>query len=70
VIPDVVLGKRRARLNLRSEGGRNRLRQLVSESDVVIHGYRPGALVWLALDREEQNYIPAGLIDVTLNAYG
>jgi crotonobetainyl-CoA:carnitine CoA-transferase CaiB-like acyl-CoA transferase len=70
VIPDVVLGKRRARLDLRSEEGRIRLRQLVSEADVVVHGYRPGALDWLALDREEQDYIPAGLIDVTLNAYG
>jgi crotonobetainyl-CoA:carnitine CoA-transferase CaiB-like acyl-CoA transferase len=70
VVPDIVLGKRRARLDLRSEAGRDRLRQLVSEADMVVHGYRPGALDWLALDNEHQSHIPAGLIDVRLNAYG
>jgi crotonobetainyl-CoA:carnitine CoA-transferase CaiB-like acyl-CoA transferase len=70
VVPDVSLGKRRARLDLKSSHGRWQLRRLVATADIVVHGYRPGALEWLELGDEAQDYIPPGLIDVSLNAYG
>ncbi|KAI0446919.1 CoA-transferase family III domain-containing protein [Xylaria telfairii] len=38
------LGKRDAHLNLKTEDGRNVLRGLIQDADVVIDGYRPGAL--------------------------
>jgi hypothetical protein len=70
VVPDVSLGKRRARLDLRSDMGRAHLKRLISQADILVHGYRPGALAWLQLDDENQEFIPPGLIDVMLNAYG
>ena len=70
VVPDVALGKRRGRIDLRAERGRAALRALVRQADVVVHGYRPGALAWLALADEDQEFVPPGLVDVTLNAYG
>ena len=37
-------GKRSIGINLKSDGGRDVLRRLVSDADVVIQNYRPGAL--------------------------
>jgi crotonobetainyl-CoA:carnitine CoA-transferase CaiB-like acyl-CoA transferase len=70
VVPDVCLGKRRARLDLRKQSGRRHLLRLIGDADVLIHGYRPGVMDWLRLDDEDQEHINPGLIDVTLNAYG
>jgi crotonobetainyl-CoA:carnitine CoA-transferase CaiB-like acyl-CoA transferase len=44
--------------------------QLLSEADVLIHGYRPGALERLGFDAEQRQKIRPGLIDVSLDAYG
>ncbi|KAF2966373.1 hypothetical protein GQX73_g7169 [Xylaria multiplex] len=38
------LGKRDAHLNLKTEDGRKALRDLIQDADVVLDGYRPGAL--------------------------
>ncbi|RWA14557.1 hypothetical protein EKO27_g567 [Xylaria grammica] len=38
------LGKRDAHLNLKTEDGRTALRELIQDADVVLDGYRPGAL--------------------------
>ncbi|KAI1178076.1 CoA-transferase family III domain-containing protein [Nemania sp. FL0916] len=38
------LGKRDAHLNLKTENGRSALRELIQDADVVLDGYRPGAL--------------------------
>ncbi|KAI0454312.1 CoA-transferase family III domain-containing protein [Xylaria acuta] len=38
------LGKRDAHLNLKTENGRNALRELIQDADVVLDGYRPGVL--------------------------
>ncbi|KAI1203418.1 CAIB/BAIF family enzyme [Nemania serpens] len=38
------LGKRDAHLNLKTEGGRKALRELIQDADVVLDGYRPGVL--------------------------
>jgi hypothetical protein len=44
VVPEVTLGKRCARLDARTDDGRAHLRRLLTEADVLVHGYRPGVL--------------------------
>ena len=68
--PETTLGKRCARLDAKSPTGLARLRMLIAETDVVIHGYRPGALEALGLGADEREAIRPGLIDVCLDAYG
>jgi crotonobetainyl-CoA:carnitine CoA-transferase CaiB-like acyl-CoA transferase len=70
VLPTVMLGKRAARLDLRSAEGRSTLTRLLSQADVLVHGYRPGALAGLGLDTEQRQTLRPGLIDVSLDAYG
>ena len=66
--PDVTLGKRCGRLDLRAQ--RERLLALLAEADVVVHGYRPGALDRLGLDAKTRRETRPGLVDVSLDAYG
>lgn len=67
---DVALGKSCARLDLKTDDGKARLRDLLSGADIVVHGYRPGALAGLGFDRETRQEIRPGLIDISLDAYG
>ncbi len=69
-VPEVVLGKRCARANLACADGRALLRRLIGEADVMVHGYRPGALDRLGFDADERRRINPGLVDVSLDAYG
>ena len=68
--PDVTLGKACARLDLRRLADQQRLLALLSEADVLVHGYRPGALDGLGLDRAARRRVRPGLVDVSLDAYG
>ena len=70
VVPEVTLGKRCARLDLRESQGRAQLDALVSRADVLVHGYRPGALDRLGFDSAARRRRSPGLIDVALSAYG
>lgn len=70
VVPEVTLGKRCARLDLRESRGRERFEALLSGADVLLHGYRPGALDRLGLDAAARRRLSPGLIDVSLSAYG
>ncbi|MEP9369468.1 CoA transferase [Xanthobacter sp. VNH20] len=70
VLPDVTLGKRCARLDLRERDGRDRLTALLAEADVMVHGYRADALERLGLGSAERQAIRPGLVDVCLDAYG
>jgi crotonobetainyl-CoA:carnitine CoA-transferase CaiB-like acyl-CoA transferase len=70
LIPDVMLGKRSARLDLRDHDGRQRLLELLADCDVLVHGYRPGALESVGLDAATRLAARPGLIEVTLDAYG
>ncbi|UZJ58874.1 CoA transferase [Pseudomonas sp. KU26590] len=69
-VPEVVLGKRCARLDLRDPVDRAVLERLISEADVMIHGYRADALARLGLSAERRRALNPGLVDVSLNAYG
>ncbi|HEV7624337.1 MAG TPA: CoA transferase [Amnibacterium sp.] len=70
VVPDVTLGKRVARLGGRTPAGRARLHALLAGADVLVHGYRQGALDHLGLGEDERRRIRPGLVDVALDAYG
>ncbi len=70
VVPEVTLGKHCTRLDLHEDRDRDRLLRLLADADVVVHGYRPGALEGLGLGRGERDAARPGLIDVSLDAYG
>ena len=70
VVPEVTLGKHCARLDLRESQGRARFEDLLRRADVLLHGYRPGALDRLGLNAPTRRRLSPGLIDVTLSAYG
>ena len=70
VIPEVTLGKRCARLDLRNARERAVFVELLRHADVLVHGYRADALEKLGLDADARRAIRPGLVDVALNAYG
>jgi hypothetical protein len=70
VIPDVTLGKRCARLDLRYAEDRARLIELLSRADILVHGYRSDALENLGLGTVLRRETRPGLVDIALNAYG
>lgn len=70
VLANMTLGKRTARLDLRESAGVDRLRALLADADVLVHGYRLGALDALGFTPEERQRIRPGLVDVSLDAYG
>ena len=70
VAPEVTLGKRCHRVDLRRDAGRIAVRALLRDADIVVHGYRPGALAALGLDEHDRRELAPALIDVSLCAYG
>ncbi|NOD77233.1 MULTISPECIES: CoA transferase [unclassified Ruegeria] len=70
VIPDISLGKHCAYLDLKSDDGLELLQELLSQADVFVHGYRPGALEALGLTRAKRDELAPNRIEVTLDAYG
>jgi hypothetical protein len=70
VVPDVTLGKRCARLDLHDRGAHAHFEQLLSQADVLVHGYRADALAAMGLDVDTRRRLRPGLVDVCLNAYG
>jgi hypothetical protein len=67
---EVTLGKRCARLDAKTTGGLSTLKELLRQADVLVHGYRPGALDALGLGEGERQAVRPGLVDVALDAYG
>jgi hypothetical protein len=70
VIPEVTVGKRCARLDLKTDAGRKAFVRLLADADVLVHGYRADALEALGLGADVRATIRPGLIDVSHNAYG
>lgn len=70
VVPEVSLGKRCARLDLRQLADRERFQLLLADADVLVHGYRADALERLGFGVGVRRAIAPGLVDVSLNAYG
>jgi crotonobetainyl-CoA:carnitine CoA-transferase CaiB-like acyl-CoA transferase len=70
VVPDMMIGKRTARLDAGDPAGRERLLSLLAGADVLVHGYRSDALERLGLGESVRRDVRPGLVDVSLDAYG
>ncbi len=70
VVPDITLGKHCARLDLRAPTSQTTFETLLSQADILIHGYRPDALAGLGYDLEQRQKIAPNLIEISLDAYG
>jgi hypothetical protein len=70
LVPEVTLGKRCARLDLRAPADRATFEALLRDAHVFVNGYRPGALDGLGYGAAARRRLAPGLVDVCLDAYG
>jgi len=63
-------GKRVCKLDLKSAGDKQLLRQLIQDADILLESFRPGALARLGFDRKELDRINPGLIHCALSGFG
>ena len=70
VVPEMTLGKRCARLDLKQTADRQVFESLLKGADILFHGYRADALEQLGYTTGKLQALAPGLIDVSLNAYG
>jgi hypothetical protein len=68
--PEVTLGKTCARLDLRRDSDRSTFEGLLAGADVLVHGYRPGALDGLGYGADARRALAPDLVEVCLDAYG
>jgi hypothetical protein len=67
---DTGRGKLTTFIDLKRDGGRDQLKELLAEADIFSQGYRPQALADLGFTAEEAARINPGIIFVSLSAYG
>jgi hypothetical protein len=67
---DTGRGKLTSFVELKSEQGRDVLRDLLAEADIFSQGYRPNAISSLGFSPEQAANINPGIVYVTLSAYG
>ncbi|HLZ02457.1 MAG TPA: CoA transferase [Bradyrhizobium sp.] len=67
---DTGRGKLSTFIELRSEAGRVRMRELLADADIFSQGYRPQAIAKLGFSPEEAAKISPGIVYATLSAYG
>jgi hypothetical protein len=67
---DGCVGKRSTFLDARAGSDRKALDRLLSYADVLVQGYRPGALAKLGLDADSLSERHPQLVTVTLSAWG
>jgi crotonobetainyl-CoA:carnitine CoA-transferase CaiB-like acyl-CoA transferase len=67
---DTGIGKRSARLDLRSGDGRGKLEQLVKQADVFVQSYRPGTLAARGFSPERLAELKPGIVCTSLSAWG
>ncbi|ALV44640.1 acyl-CoA transferase [Arthrobacter alpinus] len=67
---ELTVGKRCARLDLKTTGGLAVFNELLAGADIFIHGYRPDALDRLGLSEAELAVRHPRLVNVALDAYG
>ncbi len=70
LVTDAGRGKLSTHIDLREEPGRESLRQLIAEADILVQGYRPGGLERWGFGPNEVAKIRPGIIYVSLSAYG
>jgi crotonobetainyl-CoA:carnitine CoA-transferase CaiB-like acyl-CoA transferase len=62
--------KRSLAVDLKSEGGKDVLRELVATSDVFMQNYRPGVAARLGVDYESLRAINPAIVYVSISGYG
>jgi crotonobetainyl-CoA:carnitine CoA-transferase CaiB-like acyl-CoA transferase len=67
---DSLLAKRSARLDAAGPGGLAVLHGLLDQADVLVCGYRPGALIQFGLGADDLAEAHPGLVVLTLDAWG
>jgi len=67
---DTGRGKLATFIELKSEEGRGKLRDLLAQADIFSQGYRPRAIASLGFSPEEAAKIRPGIVYVSLSAYG
>jgi crotonobetainyl-CoA:carnitine CoA-transferase CaiB-like acyl-CoA transferase len=67
---DTGRGKLTSFVELKSEQGRDSLRELLASADVFSQGYRPQAIVALGFSPQDAARISPGIVYVSLSAYG
>jgi hypothetical protein len=70
LVVDTGFGKRFAHLDLRTPDGRETLRDLVAQADVLLQAYRPGALANLGFGPQDCARLRPGLTYVDISAWG
>lgn len=70
VIPEIMAGKRAARLDLTKPSDRTTFERLMSGADLFVHGIRNGALDALGYGPAARAMINPAMAEVTLDAYG
>lgn len=69
-MPDLQTGKRDANLNLKTTEGKESFAALVKDADILVDGYRPGALGRLGFDSQALRRLNPSLIYLRENCYG
>jgi hypothetical protein len=69
LVMDTGLGKLSTSLDLRRADDAQRLRQLISEADVLVQSYRPGALARYGFGPHDVARLRPGIVYVTVSAY-
>src|SRR6266850_2061273 len=67
---DTGRGKLTSFVELKSEQGRDSLRELLASADIFSQGYRPQALATLGFSPQDAARISPGIVYVSLSAYG
>ncbi len=67
---DTGRGKLSSFVELKSEQGRQTLRELLAQADIFSQGYRPSSLARLGFSPEQAARINPGIVFVSLSAYG
>src|SRR5437879_4373694 len=63
-------GKKSLALNLKTADGKDTVRRMATQADVLIEGFRPGVMKRLGLDYETLRSLNERLIYVSLTGYG
>ncbi|MGI9335550.1 MAG: CoA transferase [Gammaproteobacteria bacterium] len=70
LVMDTGRGKRSAFVDLRDSAGLQILRELAAGADVLVQGFRPGALAALGVSPDAMAEVRPGLVYGSLSAYG
>ncbi|HEX4218264.1 MAG TPA: CoA transferase [Acidimicrobiales bacterium] len=63
-------GKRSARIDLRSDDGREAFRRLAATADIVVDSFSPGTMARLGIDHDSLQRINPRLITCSISGYG